>query len=363
MRLKILRFFFTSFIIISCIDPVTPEFDYFDEQVYVDGFASTAPGASYVTIGKSNTDFGLFRSIFEEGARVSFKNSSTNEVVELMEQDDVYVPPTDFAVSVGDSWELNIVLADGRKLKSEPETVIAPVEISDVLTIYDPKLKYSDAFGKFVPGHSVSVSFDDPANEDNYYFWRFKSYENLPVCRYCPWGKLRDGVCGTDIVGYSYPCDVACWQIRYNENIQIYADDFTNGKTVQNLPIADVLLYTNENILVRVEQFALTSKAYRYYKTLKDLVDNNAGISAPPPAALVGNMFNATDDQEFILGRFTATATSTFTVFIDRSNILEMPIEIEPPFRIETGLGQVVVTAPCIEGRYRTTIRPEDWID
>lgn len=346
----------------GCIDPVTPEFQYQDGQIYIDAFASTAPGGSYVTINKSNTEFGLFRSIHEEGAQVSFKNTDTDQVVDLIELDEIYVPPNDFSIGLGETWELQITLSNGKQIRSEPETVVAPVPLKEVTAIYDPELKYSEAYGRAVPGHSVSVSFDDPVDEVNYYYWRFKSFETLPVCRYCPYGKLRDGNCINDIVGYSYPCDVDCWRIRYNEDIKIFADEFTNGKTISNLPIADVLLYTDEDILVRIDQFALSPKAYRYFKTLKDLVDNNAGINAPPPAALVGNMFNVTDDEDLILGRFTATATATFSVFIDRSNIPERALETVPPFRLETGLGTVVVTAPCIEGKYRTTVQPEGWI-
>lgn len=357
----ILSFF--CLLVQGCIDPVTPEFQYQDGQIYVDAFASTALGGSYVTINKSNTEFGLFRSIFEKGAQVSFKNTVTDQIVDLIELDEIYAPPNDFSIGLGESWELQITLADGKQIRSEPETVVAPVPLKEVTARYDPELKYSDAYGRAVPGHAVSITFDDPIDEVNYYYWRFKSFESLSICKYCPHGKFRNGSCTTDITGYSYLCDIDCWRVRYNEDIKIFSDEFTNGKTISNLPIADVLLYTDEDILVRIDQFALSPKAYRYFKTLKDLVDNNAGINAPPPAALVGNMFNVTDDEELILGRFTATATATFSIFIDRSNILERALETVHPITLETGLGTVVVTFPCLEGKYRTTVRPEGWID
>ncbi|ASV29515.1 hypothetical protein CJ263_04355 [Maribacter cobaltidurans] len=74
-------------------------------------------------------------------------------------------------------------------------------------------------------------------------------------------------------------------------------------------------------------------------------------------------MYNVSDEEVIVLGRCTATASTDFSILIDRSGIEERPLEEKPPFRIETGLGQVVVTFPCVEGRYRTSLTPMGWRD
>lgn len=165
---------------------------------------------------------------------------------------------------------------------------------------------------------------------------------------------------------YTYNCDSDCWQIRFNENIKIFTDEFTDGIKINQLPVADVLLYSKKEILVEVQQFSLSASAYEYYKILKDLVDNNGSFNAPPPAALIGNMFNLNDSEEFVLGRFTAASTSTTSIFIDRSTIIEREVgEIIIPQLEGAPISplELVSTAPCIESRSRTTIRPEGWID
>ena len=63
-----------------------------------------------------------------------------------------------------------------------------------------------------------------------------------------------------------------------NENIKIFSDEFANGLQITGLPVADVLLYTKENIVIELQQFSLTPKAYDYYRILKDIVDNNGGL-------------------------------------------------------------------------------------
>ena len=348
---------------VSCIDPVAPEFDFFDGQIYVEAFAASAPGSSYVIINRSTTEFGFYRNVFEAGAEVSFRNVETDDVVVLEERATDYIAPSDFVVSVGETWELNIRLIDGKQLKSEPEQVVAPVAIANLSVAYNPELKYDDSFKRFVPGHQVRVSFDDPIGLENFYYWRFKSYEKLIICQYCPFGKYRNGQCASGSEEFSYACETDCWRIRYNEKIELFSDKLTNGTTIANLPIADIVLYSNKDILVRIEQLSLSPKAFAYYKTLKNLVDDNSGLNAPPPAALVGNMFSVDNNEEFVLGRFTTSATSTFAVTIDRSSIEERPMEEQPPFKFESGLGVVVVTAPCHEGRFRTGLRPEGWED
>jgi hypothetical protein len=112
----------------------------------------------------------------------------------------------------------------------------------------------------------------------------------------------------------------------------------------------------------------LTPAAYNYYKVLKDIVDNSGGFNAPPPAALIGNMTNVNDSEDFVFGRFTAVATTTVSLFIDRANTPEDPIEIALPLELEPTLNSpypppATNFTPCTETRFRTAIRPEGWID
>ena len=103
MRFKKLLLLFFPVLLVSCIDPVSPEFQFFDGQINIEAFASTVEGSSYVIINISNTEFGQYRKLFEEGAEVSFRNTRTNEIIELEERETDYVPPADFVVSVGES--------------------------------------------------------------------------------------------------------------------------------------------------------------------------------------------------------------------------------------------------------------------
>ncbi len=374
LLLKAFGGIFFLLILYGCVDPVAPEFENIEGLVFVEGFASTEPGTSFVTISQSAIEFGVFKSVFVRGARVFMKNINSGETIQMEEREGIYVAPDYFSVATGSTWEVEIILLDGTTFRSYPETVLTPVEITELTAVYEPELKYVEIYGgKFVPGHRVSVSFTDPVNNENYYYWTYKTFESLSLCERCYEGYFREGDCqrfdfpGTaGVEYYDYSCEVDCWRIRYPETISIFDDKFSDGKAVSKLSIGDLLLYTNENLVVEVQQFSLTPAAYQYYKVLKDIIDNNGGFNAPPPAGLIGNMFDPNDSEKFVFGRFTAAAATKTSLFIDRSSIGEQPLESSMSLNFER-FGDpvpspITTTAACDESRFRTAIPPGAWI-
>ncbi len=376
---KILDYAFIGLLFFSCIDPVSPEFDFKEGLVFIEGFISNKPESSYVNVYISEVEYGIYDNKFINGSTIVFENFETQERVKLIENLDVYVPPQGFKAEIGEKWLLVVELPDGRVYKSLPEQLVGAVKIEKLKSVYDPTLFFSEQLNSYVPGHSVLTTFEDPSNEDNRYLWRFKSFENMDICEQCDESIFRNGGCtpaldGTSIEKYyDYGCDSDCWRIRFPEEIYLFENKFTNGTTVVDLPIANIPLYTKEDILVQIEQYSLTTAAYDYYKILKDIVDNNKGLNSPPPAALVGNISNVNDKSEFVLGNFTAAASTSSSLFIDRSNIAESQIDGNQILNIETCEVCPPQTAcpvdcspvelvPCSETRYRTAILPDGWI-
>lgn len=374
---------FTLFLV-GCIVPEEPKFEFKEGLVYVDALASANPGTSYVTISESVLRLGALTNIFIEGANVSFKNLATGLVVGLIEENGIYVPPVDFVVAIGETWELSIDLPNGKQYRALSEEVLKPVGLSNIKATYNPEISFISDLKKFVPGHAVSIDIEDPSDEKNYYYWKFRSFEKLLICETCDNQIFRNERCldvegnpngGSNLGAADYYCDGDCWRIRYSENIELFSDEFATGGMINNLPVGEVLLYTKENILVEVQQISLTEKEYDYYKVLNDLVDNNSGLNAPPPAALIGNVFNANDSEEYVLGRFTAASSVTRTIFINRESISEPVIEPSRAFKSECEIfcGIELCNSPegcafesivpCSESRFRTSIKPEGWIE
>lgn len=357
----------------GCVDPVNPGFEYTEGLIYIDALATNIPGTSYVTVQQTVDEFGVVNNRNIGDATVTFWNSNTGDRVPLTASGGAYTPAEDFAAKPGETWELEVILDNGTVYRSEPETLLQPIPISAADVHYDKEMAYSPEYERYVPGHIISIDLLDPGGEENFYYWRFRSFEKLPICRIC-FNSINRGECiswsngpgGLPLMPYYiYYCEPACWRIRYAEEISIFSDSFTDGKEIKSLPVANIPLYTKENIVVELQQFAIHESAHRYLKTLKDLIDNNSSLNAPLPAALVGNLYNPGNREEFVLGRFIAGATTINPTYIERMLIQEEPIDTEvnpvtegpeaPPFQ--------VYTAPCVEGLYQTAARPAYWPD
>ncbi|NMH87517.1 DUF4249 domain-containing protein [Flavivirga algicola] len=387
LLLRKYRYFLLLFLLVACVEPIEPDFNFKEGLVYIDAFLSTGKGTSLVNIFESRFIGSNLRYKFVSGASVSFINIDTGILVSLNEHDNAYIPPSDFEASVGEEWKLMVTFPDGRNYESLPELITEPVEISKINYEYNPELIFSEDSDGFLPGHSVFVDIEDPVDSENYYLWKFRSFEKIELCDYCFNGILRNGECidppmslanEDPVITIGYRCESDCWRVRYNENVKIFADEFSNGGIIKDLPIADIFLYSRKNIAVEIQQLSLTRKAYDYFKVLKDLVENNGGLNAPPPAALIGNMFNPNDDKEFVLGRFTAAAASKKSIFIDRRDIKEVPITTTRIDYINEYCElfctsrecydalceeSLVLTSDCTESQYRTAIEPEAWIE
>lgn len=367
---------FTLLFNLGCTDPVKPEFAFEEGLVFIEGLATTLPGASRTRITQSAIEFGVYRNIAISDAKVQYINVSSGSSISLEWNGEMYMPPQNFSVKLGEDWRIHVILSDGREYQSTTEKADNPTEIESVETSYTSELTFDVGSNSFVPGHSLLVSFSDPAEEKNYYFWQFRTFERIIICKVCNNGYFRDDMCNSlspsiDLEGflgyYTYTCEEKCWQIRYGQNIKIFDDQFVNGLSVNRLSVGEIPLFTKRNILIELQQFALSRSAFEYYQTLKDIIDNNSGFNAPPPASLVGNLFNVKNRNEFVLGRFTVAAVTTKRVFLPRLEIQEPALESILTQSPE-GFGSLtpdpkIVLVPCEESRYRTSIQPNGWQD
>ncbi len=354
-------------IVYSCVDPVEPEFAYQDNIIFIEAYALTEPGLSSVSIKRSVFQLEEYRVEPVEHAIVRLENMETNSSVDFSEDlEGVYACPADFAAITGERWKLSIELEDGRKYESTTETVTKAIPIDNIEAEFSPEVKYEAGFGGYVPGHSIRIDFRDIAGEENFYLWKYRTYEPLVICKTCDDGIWRNDVC-QNTAGpswapryHDYLCETDCWLIRHGENLPIFDDLLSDGQEITGKEIAGIPYYRDQNILVEVQQLSLGKSAYDYFKIINDLVNENSGLNAPPPAALLGNLSSVNDPDDFVLGQFTATAVSTKRIFIDRSNTLATPIDPDHILRLEDCFN-CPNYFPCEEGFFRTSIKPVGW--
>lgn len=350
----------------SCVEAVPPEFDFEDDLIIIDALASTAAGTSYAKVQQTSYEFGLYRSKDISGCTVTLINEDTQEREQLFESEGSYIVDPSFRVHSGSKWYIEVQLPNGQTFRSTTETAPEEVSITNIKENFNPEMLYDEGTESYTSGHEIRINFDDPESQRNFFFYQYRAYEQEVYCMLCEYGVYRNGECLSQINNpaltkeyYTYLCDVPCWKISYNQDINIFSDEFTNGKSVENLLVAKVPFTSKQDILVEVLQLNISQDAYKHYRTIKDLVDNNSGFNAPLPAALIGNFTDLSNPEQIALGRFTAAAAVTETIFIRRS-LRDEPLSGDFKSPQPEILGDPVpqpltYIAPCIESIYRTS--------
>jgi hypothetical protein len=112
-----------------------------------------------------------------------------------------------------------------------------------------------------------------------------------------------------------------CWDSSVSTNINIFSTKSLSQNKVSQHPIKTI--YNTDKRLsylyaIEVFQKGLSEEAYKYWETLLKNNDGSAGIFAPQPNEMRGNMFCADDPDEMVLGYISCCDTKSRRIFIDR---------------------------------------------
>ena len=350
----------------ACIDPVVPKFNFQENLIIINGLASTVPGTTNVTVKETFIEFGVYTSKSVAGCSIDLINSDTQERFPFYENGDVYLISDDFKTTPGSRWEVEVTLPNGDIYISTSEKTPDLVPIQEIYSEFNPEMTYDESYDGYIPGDEIKIDFQDPSDQKNYFLYQYRAYQEELYCKICLNGILRDGECLSQVNNplltkeyYTYICDQRCWKISYNDEIIVFDDEFTNGKQVSKLLVAKVPYQTKQDILVDVIKLNISEESYNYYKAIKDLVDNNSGLNAPLPTALIGNFYGISKPETTVLGRFTAGSSSLKSIFIqriDRSARTLGNIKLPEPEAFGDPIpNPLTYETPCLESPYRTS--------
>ena len=365
LRIKIITYIlFGCFL--SCIDPISPVFDFKSDIIIINALASTSPGSTSVSVEKTRIQFGEYITEFISDCKITLINSLTKERINFKEEEGIYIISKEFKVSVATQWEIEIILPNGSIYRSTSEIVPIEVPISKIYQNFNPEMTYDEGYGGYLSGHEIRIDFQDPPDQNNFFLYRYKAFEKELYCKLCEYGVLRDGKCLSQINNpfltkeyYTYLCDTPCWKITYNNEIIVFDDKFVNGKLVSNLLVGKLPYVSKQDIYVELIKLNVSEDSYKYFKTIKDLVDNNSGLNSPLPTALIGNFSSISNPEETVLGRFTVASSVTKPIFIPRDNISERLIgdltELQPEIFGDPIPNPLTYVYSCDESRFRTS--------
>lgn len=310
----------------ACIDPYQVDVPEGEQLLTVEGIIHSGDGPQSITITRSATYGSVFEGLIrpETGATVVVRDNEGNVtfLAENSEARGSYFTPAGFRAEVGKSYTLQIQTDDGRVYTSFPEKVEPVPAIQDVQI----KTVTIPVEGQEVPRSGIQfiAEIDDPADENNYYFWRngpavyiLETRPDLFV--------IRPSDANPGRTPAPKPCCVQCFRSEVGQNKSLFVsnDDSFNGLTAR-LPVSfiedDGLRFVNR-YRVDLKQYSISESAYRFLRLVKQQAEISGSIFDPPPATIRGNMISLDNPDEVVLGYFLVGAEATWRVYVSKDDL------------------------------------------
>lgn len=238
----------------------------------------------------------------EEGARADL--SETGNGGEYL------TDPSAFRGQVGKTYQLHVVSPDGNTYVSLPETMPTVAPIDSIY--YDLASEdYQSSLGTILQRWGVQFYLSTGSGNDRaaYYQWDWReTYAFIaPLTRPM---QLIVPLCFRSGTQARYLNVASTEDLRSDRIIK---------REINFVAKSGLQLQRRYSLLVR--QYSMTERAYRFWSNVQQQQTDGGSVFAPPPAPIPGNMTNATDDRERILGYFQVSAVTEKRIFVNRGQV------------------------------------------
>jgi len=195
------------------------------------------------------------------GAIVNVRNNNSNAVYNFIDQNDGTYTIDNFVPVLNDSYTL-IVIHDG-------ETYTATETMMAVTPIMNPTQSLEGGFDDEVL--DITIFFDDPVDEENFYMLRVK----------------EEG----DLLAY----------------LETQSDEFTNGNVQEEFfeeerDDEDETAEYNPGDIVNIKLYGISERYYNYISLLIEQYDTGGDPFSVIPAEIRGNCVNTTNEANYAFG-------------------------------------------------------------
>jgi hypothetical protein len=241
----------------------------------------------------------------EKNATVTISDDLGNNTTLVYRDQGVY-ETTDPAYigKAGRTYQVTVLLKNGKKYVSIPEKIKAPVPVTQVSTQFVYKFNFD-----FPTYLNIYADAKDPGQEENYYRWTFINW----VLR-----QTKGVSCGFGCIMYEY-----CYQKYVDKEVRLLSDAAINGNDIKNQLVGRCYIYSYGNPLIDIAQQSLSREAYQFWRAYQDQQSRTGSILDPLPASIKGNVRNAADSTDYALGYFSAYS-------IAHKKAILLPMSITP---------------------------------
>jgi hypothetical protein len=147
----------------------------------------------------------------------------------------------------------------------------------------------------------IFIDMQDPVKEQNFFEWDWVGHREVLT-----WlAPVEEVACDPSFV----ECCSQCFLQIKDKEINLFEDRLANGSVLNRVKVGDFAIVKPNGYLIEVRQNNLTEAHYKFKRQLKLQMESEGGLFDPPPYQIQGNIRNAVDGEERVLGYFSAYGT------------------------------------------------------
>lgn len=307
--------FLISIVVWSCEERFTPDIKPSAENLLVvDGMISNLPGPYTIKLSMSseldNPEFvavsGFTVAIVDDrGNSHSLAETSAGRYVTTDEN---------FRGTPGHAYRLEMMAPDGQQYASQFEELQEPTAVKEI----DHRLEYmqDDDLPYDIAGYRFYVSTDQAPADTNYFLWQLVSTYKYRADMLIYWfydGELRPFP-DRDSLQTCYKTDTV-------PEIFLLSTENLGQPVVTDFPLHYVTTETRhlmERYSLLVRQFSISRDAFRFWTIIREQNSNPGDLYSKLPFQVKGNVYNVSNENEAVLGRFTVAGASEKRIFVNR---------------------------------------------
>jgi hypothetical protein len=166
-------------------------------------------------------------------------------------------------------------------------------------------------------GVQLIVELDDPADQNNFYY--FRNSQAVYVL------ETRPDLFTIDRAPAPKDCCFICYQFETvgNQSYFLSSDDNFNGLSTKLVAgfIPDNGRRFVNTYRIDLRQLNVSQEAFRFLRLVKQQSEISGSVFDPPPANIRGNMISLDNPDEVVLGYFMAAGESKKRIYINGQDL------------------------------------------
>ncbi|MCV9926686.1 DUF4249 domain-containing protein [Flavobacterium sp. LS1R49] len=305
---KILVLLLLTYVTNSCTETYALQTDTYEEAIVIEATLTNEFKKQEIKVTKTARfeDEGV---TVEKGANVIVKDDQGNEY-SFIEQSGIYVSQTEFTVTPGRAYYLEIVTKDGKIYKSSNETLTTETPITSIVP--------SVASNKQGTGIQINVNSYDPNNTSKYYRYEYEETYKIIAPRWTSFDAAVTGPQSVELVPRS-PDTKVCYATKKSTDIILTT---TGNQTEDRVNFPIRFIEENNYIIshrysILVKQYVENLEAYTFHKTMKEISSSSSVLSPKQPGVISGNIKCISNIDEKVIGFFDVATVSSQRIFFN----------------------------------------------